>query len=127
MSDDAKSLYERIGGEEAISGMVDSFYEKVIADPILAPYFKDVPMDRLRTMQRELFGAATGGPVVYSGRPLREVHQHMGISRGDLQRFTDILISTLESHGIANDDVRDIMSRINIYADEITDDMPEYG
>lgn len=125
MTDNEETLYERIGGEAGIKGMVDSFYERVLADPVLASYFKDVPMDRQIRMQRQFFTAATGGPNVYSGRPLREVHKHLAISRYELKRFTDILIATLEGHGLKPHDVNDIVARINIYADEITTDVTE--
>ena len=123
MSDEKTStLYDRIGGEEGIAGMVDSFYQKVTADPELSSYFKDVPMDRLTRMQREFFGAATGGPIVYSGRPLSHVHQPFGISSREFRRFTEHLIETLQEHGANEDDVLDVIARVNLYADEITNE-----
>jgi hemoglobin len=39
------SLYDRIGGAEAVAGMVDRFYARVIADPELRPYFDHVALD----------------------------------------------------------------------------------
>ena len=117
---DELSLYERVGGEEGIAGMVDSFYQKVLADPELAPYFKDVPMDRQLRMQREFFAAATGGPIVYSGRPLSAAHHGLGISRREFQRFAEHMIKTLEERGVGKPDVLDIIARVNLYADEIT-------
>jgi len=114
------SIYDRIGGEEGIAGMVDKFYERVLADPELAPYFKDTSMEKQQRMQREFFGAATGGPIIYSGRPLGEVHRHMGISRREFQRFTEHLIETLKETGISEQDVYDVIARVNLYADEIT-------
>ncbi len=117
---DEQSIYERIGGEEGISGMVDDFYEKVMADSELAPFFENIPMDRQLRMQREFFAAATGGPIVYSGRPLSEAHHGMGITRRLFQRFTEHMISTLEERGIGKPDVMDIIARVNLYADEIT-------
>ena len=117
---DELSLYERVGGEEGIAGMVDSFYQKVLADAELAPYFKDVPMDRQIRMQREFFAAATGGPIVYSGRPLSAAHHGLGITRRQFQRFTERMIETLEERGVGKPDVFDIIARVNLYADEIT-------
>ena len=117
---DETSIYERVGGEEGIAGMVDSFYEKVVADPELAPYFKDVPMDRQIRMQREFFAAATGGPIVYTGRPLSAAHHGLGITRRQFQRFTEHMIETLEERGVGKPDVLDIIARVNLYADEIT-------
>ncbi|MCL4104603.1 UNVERIFIED_CONTAM: hypothetical protein GTU68_004557 [Idotea baltica] len=100
--------------------MVESFYVRVMADPELSPFFKDVPMERLDRMQREFFGAATGGPIVYSGKPLSHVHHNMGIKVRHFQRFTEHLIETLEEIGIDNREISDLISRVNVYADEIT-------
>lgn len=117
------SLYERIGGEEAISSLVDSFYEKVLADGELAPYFKHSPMDKLLRMQKEFFSAATGGPLVYSGRPLRDVHRHLQISKHEFARFTEHLIETLKEVGVEESASYEIISHVNLYADEITNDV----
>lgn len=121
------TIYERIGGEDGIASMVDSFYQRVMADPELAPYFKDTSMDKQRRMQREFFGAATGGPIIYSGRPLGEVHRNMGISRREFQRFTEHLIETLKETGISEQDVYDVIARVNLYADEITNESGGVG
>lgn len=117
------SLYDRIGGEPGIAALVDRFYERVLADAELKSYFEHAPMDKLRHMQREFFAAAAGGPIIYSGRPLRQVHHRLAISRREFQRFTDHLIETLqEMEGISRSDILDMIARINIYADEITND-----
>ncbi|MCB1079168.1 MAG: group 1 truncated hemoglobin [Verrucomicrobiae bacterium] len=117
------SIYDRIGGEEGIARLVDCFYERVTSDPELKAYFEHAPMDKLRKMQREFFATATGGPIVYSGRPLRQVHHPLAISRRDFQRFTEHLIVTLEEFdGISRQDILDVIARVNLYADEITND-----
>lgn len=120
---DSSSIYDRIGGEQGIASLVDQFYAKVLGDPELKSYFEGHSMDKLRAMQREFFAMATGGPIVYSGRPLRQVHHHMAISRHEFQRFTDHLIATLdEFKGLSRQDVLDVIARVNLYADEITND-----
>tara|TARA_R110002096_G_scaffold256201_2_gene449461 strand:+ start:1558 stop:1941 length:384 start_codon:yes stop_codon:yes gene_type:complete len=123
MEDKETSIYERIGGAEVIDNLVTSFYEKVLADGELNFYFKDVPMEKLRRMQHEFFSAATGGPITYSGRPLGEVHRGMAISKHELQRFTEHLIDTLKEVGVSEEDSFDIICYVNLYADEITNDV----
>lgn len=122
MSDEESTLYEKIGGEAGIASMVDDFYARVLSDPELHPFFKDVPMDRLRRMQREFFGAATGGPVVYNGKPLSHVHQNLGITIDHFRRFTEHLIDTLKEKGIEESEVLELISRINLEVDEILGD-----
>ncbi len=120
---ESSSIYDRIGGEEGIARLVDSFYEKVLADQELKAYFDHVPMAKLQRMQREFFAMATGGPIIYSGKPLRQVHHHLAISRREFQRFTEHLIETLEEfQHLSRQDVLDVIAKINLYADEITND-----
>ncbi|MDF1656012.1 MAG: group 1 truncated hemoglobin [Verrucomicrobiales bacterium] len=117
------SLYDRIGGAETISSLLDSFYAKVLADSELAHYFKNSPMDKLLKMQKEFFSAATGGPLTYSGKPLRDVHRHMAISKREFARFTEHLIETLKEIGVEEQASYEIISHVNLYADEITNDV----
>ena len=120
---DEQNLYERIGGEAGIEQLVKSFYNRVLADEELAPFFEHVPMDKLRTMQKEFFSEALGGPLFYSGRPLREVHAGKGIKKEHLRRFTDHLFEVLDEGkvemGLTPQEVDAIYSRIALEADEI--------
>lgn len=122
MEGDEDTIFHRIGGQPTIDSLIDSFYEKVLADPELSYYFKNTSMDKLRNMQREFFSAATGGPIVYSGRPLGQVHAHLAISKREFQRFTEHLLETLHEVGVQEKDAYDIISHVNLYADEITND-----
>jgi hypothetical protein len=75
-----KSIFERIGGDQMISEVIDEFYDRVLADPDLKPFFRNTSMDKLRRMQREFFSAALDGPITYSGKPLSHVHHGRGIT-----------------------------------------------
>lgn len=118
------SIYDRIGGEEGIEKLINSFYERVLKDPVLSPYFENVPMEKLVRMQREFFAMATGGPAEYTGRPLAHVHQHLKIGKRVFQRYTEHLLTTLEeTTDLSNQDVMDLISRVNIEIDEISVDV----
>lgn len=118
-----KSLYERIGGEKVIERLIDHFYHRVTHDPEIGHYFTHVPLGKLKLMQREFFSMATDGPVTYSGRPLGHVHRPLGISRREFQRFTEHLLATLEEVGIDEQDRYEVIAKVNLYADEITNDI----
>lgn len=114
------SLFDRIGGEPALDRMVGAFYQRVLADEELRPFFAETSVEKLRAMQREFFAAALGGPVRYTGRRLSEVHSGRGIGPRHLRRFLDHLLVTLWSYDISEQDAYEIVSRLNTYADEIT-------
>lgn len=120
MNNKTTTLYERIGGEEAIQSLVYAFYRRIFADPELSPFFEGMPEDRLQTMQREFFAAALDGPIVYTGRPLHEVHFGLGIELRHLSRFLDHMMEALSDFPISDQDRYEIRSQINTYADEIT-------
>lgn len=113
------SLYDRIGGAEAVAGMVDSFYMRVIADPALRPYFYHTALDKLRHMQEEFFSAALGGPISYGGRSVFHAHQGRHITRQHFQAFVEHLFATLADYPFSEDDRYTMIAKINTYADDI--------
>ena len=113
------SLYERIGGEAAIARLVDAFYERIIADEELRPFFEKSSMETLRRMQREFIAAALGGPIVYAGRSLREVHAGRGITKVHFRKFVHHLLETMKADELSEQDAYDVISRLNTYADDI--------
>ncbi len=120
MVDNQQTLFERIGGEEAISEFIHEFYDRVIADPDLKPFFENASMSKIRRMQREFFSAALDGPITYTGRPLSHVHHGRGITKHHFTLYVGHLIDTLLDHGISEEDAQKIISRISTYADDIT-------
>jgi hemoglobin len=122
MSNDSRSLYDQIGGEEVIDSFIDNFYERVLADPVLAPFFAKTSMKKQRVMQKEFFAAALGGPLNYSGADLAIAHQGRGITSRHLARFTEHLIATLQDNGIEEMHVNGIIARIATYSREILGD-----
>ena len=123
MSDNQQTLFERVGGEEIIRELIHEFYDRVIADPDLKPFFENTSIGKLRRMQREFFSAALDGPITYTGRPLSYVHHGRGITKHHFALYVDHLIDTLRGRGINDQDVQDIIGRISTYADEITGDV----
>lgn len=120
-------LFERVGGEQAIGELIHEFYDRVLADPELKPFFKSTSIEKLQRMQREFFSAALDGPITYTGRPLSHVHHGRGITKHHFSLYVGHLLDTLQGRGIDDKDVQDIISRINTYANEITGDIGSGG
>ena len=127
MPEKQHTLFERLGGEASIAELIHDFYDRVLADPELKPFFKHTSIDKLRRMQREFFSAALDGPITYTGRPLSHVHHGRGISKHHFALYVNHLLDTLQDCGINDQDINEIIGRINTYADEITGDTGHTG
>jgi hemoglobin len=122
-----QTLFKRIGGEQVIGELIHEFYDRVIADPELKPFFRKASMDKLRRMQREFFSAALDGPISYTGKPLNHVHHGRGITMHHFALYVAHLLDTLRDLKISDQDVQEIIGRINTYADEITGEASSVG
>jgi hemoglobin len=61
------SVYDEIGGGDAVTAAVDQFYVRVLGDPELAPYFEHTDMRKQKSHMRAFLAAALGGPQLYAG------------------------------------------------------------
>ena len=113
------ALYARIGGTLGVSALVDAFYRRVLADPLLGPMFAHVPMVKLKRMQLEFFSAALGGPVEYTGRPIIDAHHHLHLQLAHYQRFVRCLMETLEQFRIDERERYEIIGRLNLYTEDV--------
>ncbi|MEU9246422.1 group 1 truncated hemoglobin [Streptomyces sp. NPDC048385] len=94
------TLFEQLGGEEAVGAVVDIFYDKVLSDPDLQPYFTGVDLDRLKQHQRRFIGQALGATRPYSGRSMRKAHEHLAVTEDAFGRVVTHLAGALTEAGV---------------------------
>ena len=97
------SDYDVVGGGPALSTVVNDFYERVLGDPQLAPYFEGVDLARLKRHQVLLISQVLGGPANYDGRPLDQAHAGLGISHDDLAAVAGHLVAAMREAGVPED------------------------
>jgi hemoglobin len=95
------SLFDDIGGEPALRGVVDTFVDSVFSDVMIGFIFAGRDRGRIKEMEYQLAAEQLGGPVVYGGRPIASVHAPLPIMGGHFDRRRQILIDTLQDHGVA--------------------------
>lgn len=89
------SFYERIGGGPALQLAVAEFYDLVLADEELRPYFVHTDMVVLKKHQAALLAGVLGGPSRYEGRDLAEAHAGLAITEAHFLLVRDYLVSVL--------------------------------
>ncbi|MBF5002548.1 group 1 truncated hemoglobin [Nocardia sp. BSTN01] len=120
----APSIYEQIGGHEALETVVEDFYVRVLADEDLAGFFSGTNMSRLKGRQVEFFAAALGGPEPYTGAPMKQVHQGRGITMHHFTLVAAHLTDALVAAGVQEPTLGEIIGAIAPLAPEITSDAP---
>ncbi|WP_036500129.1 MULTISPECIES: group I truncated hemoglobin [Nocardia] len=120
----APSIYEQIGGHEALETVVEDFYVRVLADEELAGFFTGTNMSRLKGRQVEFFAAALGGPEPYTGAAMKQVHQGRGITMHHFTLVAAHLTDALVAAGVQEPTLGEIIGAIAPLAPEIASDAP---
>ncbi len=115
----AMSVYEQVGGEDAVNVTVEAFYERVLVDPILVPFFIDVDMAMLKRQQVDFFSQALGGPAAYRGPDMKTAHAHMSIEQEHFDRVAQHLVATLQALAIPQEHIDTIVQTVGPLAVDI--------
>ena len=105
------TLYERLGGKDAVSAAVDKFYDKVLADDRINKFFSDTDMKRQIGKQRAFLTMAFGGPTNYSGKDMRDGHAHLvakGLDDSHFDAVVENLGGTLKDMGVTDDLIAEV-------------------
>ena len=115
MSDQHKSLYERLGGPAHVAATVNMFYSRVLTDKTLHDFFDDLPMDEQVEKQTRFLIRAFGGPTSGQLRSLRETHQksrEKGMTATHFDAVVAHLAATLKELKTAEDLIAEVLTRI---------------
>ena len=105
-NDTTPSLYERLGGVYSIATVVDDFIDRIMVDPrlnanpLVDRAHHHVPPAGFKYLVTEMVCWATGGPQQYTGRSMRESHQHLKITANEWEAFLDDFQQTLDKFGV---------------------------
>ena len=123
MVETTKTLYQALGAEVGIRTVVDDFYDRVVADARLAPYFAAVDMSNLRRHQVDFLSAATGGPRQYTGRALADAHATLAVTGDAFDSVVTHLLASLEACGVEPETVTRVVAALSpLRSDIVTSD-----
>lgn len=94
------SLYERLGGKDAITAVVDDFVARCASDDRINAKFARTDIPRLKSMLVDQVCEAAGGPCTYNGRDMRTTHDGMAVTAGEFDALVADLVATLDQFGV---------------------------
>jgi hemoglobin len=108
-----KSLYERLGGYDAITAVCNDLLPRLAADPLLARFWQNRGADgvaREKQLLIDFICNAAGGPMYYTGRDMKLSHKGMGISNADWQAFMGHVRATLDKFNLPQQERGDVIA-----------------
>ena len=107
------SLYERLGGYNAIAAVVDNFIGRLVKDEALSKFFVGHSTDSKNGMRQLIVDqlcAVTGGPCVYTGRSMKTSHDGLGITVDDWERSVRHLVDTLDKFKVPEKEKGEVLA-----------------
>ena len=124
MSDGAKSMYERLGGYDAIAAVANDLLPRLRSDPQLGRFWAHRGEDGVRRDKQLLIDflcASAGGPVYYRGRGMVLTHRGMRISESDWSVFLGHAAATLAKFQVPDAEQREVVAFVQSLKKEIVE------
>jgi truncated hemoglobin YjbI len=122
----AKSLYERLGGNAAISAVIDQFITNVAGDARINAFFADAAADpaRLTKLRNNLInqvGQATGGTEKYTGLDMKTSHKGMGIEESHFNALVEDLALALDKFKVPTAEKTELLTALGTMKADIVE------
>ncbi|MEU7513091.1 group II truncated hemoglobin [Streptomyces sp. NPDC042898] len=94
------TLYEAVGGADALRRLSETFYEGVLADPLLAPVFADFTpthVEHVAVWLAEVFSGPADFTAEHGGhQALLRAHLGLGITEEQRLRWMELMAAAVE-------------------------------
>lgn len=119
---EGKSLYDRLGGVDAIKAVVKDFVEERVAkDNRINARFMNTDIPKLEGLLTDQICAATGGPCTYTGRNMKEAHAGMGITEAEFTALVEDLTASLNKFNVPKPEQDELIGALAKMHDDIVE------
>ena len=103
------TLYERLGGSEGITAIVNDLVDLHISNPRISTRFASSDADVLKNAAATFFIAGSGGPSVYKGKDMLSAHRGMNIDDSEFIAVLDDAMNALEKNGVGQREKEEVL------------------
>jgi hemoglobin len=121
---DAKTLYERLGGYDAITAVVNDLLPRLQGDPQLGRFWAHRGADgvaREKQLLIDYLCHCAGGPMYYTGRDMALAHRGMRVSESDWSTFLNHAAATLAKFKVGVNEQRDVVAFVQSLKKDIVE------
>lgn len=121
-------LFDRLGGEEMIMGVIDDFVAAAVDEEPLKGHLEGVDQDAWKETLLAQFTFVSGGEIEYDGSSFKESLAEMGIEEASMETVADQLTIALELNEAWPEDVDELLVALELKEAELTEEeMAEEG
>ncbi len=115
-------LYDRLGGEEMIRGVIDDFVSAAVEDEQFKNQLEGVDQDVWKEALLAQFTAVSGGEIEYDGNSFKESLGEMGIAEESMELVADQLTIALEMNEAWPEDVDELLVALELKEAEMMEE-----
>jgi hemoglobin len=119
-----KSLFDRLGGYEGITGFVNDLLPRLQGDDKLGRFWQnrgDDGIAREKQLLIDYLSSVTGGEMYYTGRDMKTTHVGMKISEGDWLIFLQHAGATMEALQVPKQECDEVVAFVLTLKDDIVE------
>jgi hemoglobin len=119
-----ESLYQRLGGYDAIAAATDDLLARLQSDPQLRDYWKGASTNNQRKARQlivDFMAEAAGGPAYYTGRDMKTSHVGMHIDASDWEAFMRHAAATLDHLAVADREKAEVLAFFASLRDDVVE------
>jgi hemoglobin len=107
-----KSLYDRLGGKDAITAVVDDFVNNAAGDEKIKHFFANTDAPALKAKLVDQICEATGGPCKYTGKDMKTTHTGMKITEDDFNALVGDLVKSLDKFKVQEKEKTELLTAL---------------
>jgi hemoglobin len=124
MAQEKKSLYDRLGGYNAVASVVDDFIGRLVGDERFTKFFAGHSTDSLKKIRQHIvnqFCEGTGGPCAYTGRDMKTTHAGLKITEADWDAAAKHLGASLDKFKVAKQEKDEVLAFVTTLKKDIVE------
>jgi hemoglobin len=109
------SLYQRLGGYDAIAAVTDDFFRRLHGDTTIMSFFAGLDttaMKHIRQMVVDQLCAASGGPCFYAGKSMKDAHAALDIDNAVFDKFVGHFQASLHAFSVPSREQNEVMGAL---------------
>jgi hemoglobin len=119
-----ESLYQRLGGYDAIAAATDDLLARLQSDPQLRDYWKGASTNNQRKARQlivDFMAEAAGGPAYYTGRDMKTSHVGMHTDASDWEAFMRHAAATLDHLAVEDREKAEVLAFFASLKDDVVE------